>query len=135
MINFSYFFTNILYPQRNEWVDEIYCLFHLHFRRLENEIAGNNIISQSVSKSILPFMCHQSCTVHFLNLFNGFFCLGSIMMQYNLKSYATQLFFRYLCTPVKEHALIEVHDGLIVFNVITTIIHLKAINLAKRRKA
>ena len=56
-------------------------------------------------------------------------------MQYNLKSYATQLFFRYLCTPVKEHALVEVHDGLIVFNVITTIIHLKAINLAKRRKA
>jgi hypothetical protein len=70
----------------------------------------------------------------YINFFNGFFCLGSIMMQYNLKSYATQLFFRYLCTPVKEHALVEVHDGLIVFNVITTIIHLKAINLAKRRK-
>jgi hypothetical protein len=103
--------------------NKIYCLFHLHFRRLVNEIAGNNLISQSVSKSILPFMCHQSCTVHFLNFFNGFFCLGSIMMQYNLKSYATQLFFRYLCTPVKEHALIEVHDGLNVFGVINKRMH------------
>jgi len=34
---------------------------------------------------------------------------------------------------VKEHALIE-DDGLIVFNVLATTMHLEAINLAKWRK-